>query len=196
MQETSASLLMLAGREGNADAWRRLEAIYSPILRNWLHVHGVKAADADDLAQDVLLTVLRELPKFDHSGRPGAFRSWLRTTLVHRVRDFWRSRRREPPAVGGTSWSQRCEQLSDESSALSREWNLAHDQQVMAQLLKQVRPRFEVKTWDAFWRQVYNGQRADDVAAELGMSLSSVYVARSRVLKTLRKEAGGLVDDL
>jgi len=196
MQETSASLLILAGREGNAEAWRRLEAIYSPLLRNWLRVDGVETADAEDLAQDVLLTVSRELPRFDHSGRPGAFRSWLRTTLVHRLQDFWRSRRREPAGIGGTSWNECCEQLSDDSSALSRNWNLAHDQQVMARLLEQVRSRFEPKTWDAFWRQVYNGQRADEVAAELGMSLSSVYVARSRVLKTLRQDAAGLVDDL
>ncbi|MDZ4686378.1 MAG: sigma-70 family RNA polymerase sigma factor [Planctomycetaceae bacterium] len=195
MPDTSVSLLVLAGRDGNADAWRRLEAIYSPLLRAWLHGHGVERSDADDLVQDVLLTMSRELPKFEHVGRVGAFRSWLRTTLVHRLRDFWRSRTYRPKVVGGSTWADQCEQLADESSEASREWNLTHDQHVMTRLLEHVRPRFDPNTWDAFWRQMFDGQRADVVAAELGMPLNSVYVARSRVLKTLRREAGGLIDE-
>lgn len=65
----------------------------------------------------------------------------------------------------------------------------------MARLLESVRPRFEPKTWEAFRRQMFDGQRADQVAAELGMPLNSVYVARSRVLSTLRQEAAGLIDE-
>jgi RNA polymerase sigma-70 factor (ECF subfamily) len=50
-------------------------------------------------------------------------------------------------------------------------------------------------TWEAFSRQVFGGQRADQVAAALGMPISSVYVARSRILSALRIEAKGLVDE-
>jgi hypothetical protein len=50
------------------------------------------------------------------------------------------------------------------------------------------------KTWEAFRRQVLEGERADVVAAELDMPVNSVYVARSRVLGILRREAAGLVD--
>ncbi len=58
-----------------------------------------------------------------------------------------------------------------------------------------VQSRFDPKTWLAFRRQVIDQVRADAVAAELGMSVSSVYVAKSRVLSTLRQQAGGLIDD-
>jgi RNA polymerase sigma-70 factor (ECF subfamily) len=90
---------------------------------------------------------------------------------------------------------EQLQQLEDESSSVSREWNLEHDRHVMARLLEHVRPRFEPKTWEAFHRQMFDGQRADAVATELGMPLNSVYVARSRVLSTLRHEAAGLIDD-
>ena len=102
---------------------------------------------------------------------------------MHRLRDYWRSRKYRPAATGGSTWA---EQLAEESSNASREWNLAQDRQVMARLLESVRPRFEVKTWEAFHRQMFDGQRADVVAAELGMPLNSVYVARSRVLDAMR----------
>jgi RNA polymerase sigma-70 factor, ECF subfamily len=188
-------LLQLACDAPDPEAWRRLADIYSPLLHASLRRYDVQVADAEDLIQDVLLTVSRELPKFEHSGRAGAFRSWIRSILVHRVRDYWRSRKYRPSPPGGSSWAERLELLVDESSDASREWNLEHDRHVMARLLEQVRPRFETKTWEAFHRQVFNGQRADAVAQELGMPLNSVYVARSRVLSVLRREAVGLIDE-
>ena len=45
----------------------------------------------------------------------------------------------------------------------------------------------EPTTWQAFCRQFFDGERADLVAAELGLSLNSVYVARSRVVARLRE---------
>ena len=196
MNETSLSLLERACGDARDEAWQELATIYTPLLRSWLFRLGVQEADTDDLIQDVLIVVSRELPRFEHTGRKGAFRSWLRTILVHRVRDFWRARKYRPAATGGSSWAEQLEQLADESSSASREWNLEHDRHVMSRLLERVRPRFEPKTWDAFHRQMFGGQRPDVVAADLGMSLSSVYVARNRVLKALRREAAGLIAEV
>jgi RNA polymerase sigma-70 factor (ECF subfamily) len=97
-------------------------------------------------------------------------------------------------ALGGSTWSQQIEQLEDDTSRASREWNLEHDRHVLARLMDEIRPRFEPKTWEAFYRQVFGEERADTVAAELEMPLNSVYVARSRVLSALRREAAGLID--
>lgn len=115
--------------------------------------------------------------------------------LVHRLRAFWRSNRSRPAVRGGTTWADELDQLADEASEAGRLWNSEHDLHVMARLLERIRPRFEAKTWEAFRRQTLEGERADRVAAELGMPLNSVYVARSRVLSTLRREAGGLIDE-
>src|SRR5262249_23222842 len=148
----------------------------------------------DDVVQEVLLTVSRELPKFEHSGRPGAFRHWLRTVLVHRMQQHWRSQARQPLAIGTSSFLDNLNQLEDDSSVASRLWNAEHDRHVVAQLLEQVRPRFQPQTWEAFRRQLLDGQPADVVAAEMGLPIQAVYVARSRVLSALRREAEGLVD--
>ncbi len=196
VNETSLSLLDRVRGDVTDEAWRRMADIYSPLLHASLSRYEVQAADAEDLVQDVLLTVSRELPKFQHSGRAGAFRCWLRTILVHRLRNFWRSRHYRPLVAGCSTWAEWIEQLADDSSNASREWNLEHDRHVLVQLLELTRSRFEPQTWDAFYRQVFDGQRADHVAAELGLSLNSVYVARSRVLSALRSEAAGLIDDV
>ena len=53
---------------------------------------------------------------------------------------------------------------------------------------------FPPKTWQACWEHVVQGPAAAEVAAELGIAVGSVYVAKSRVLCRLREELQGLLD--
>ena len=59
--------------------------------------------------------------------------------------------------------------------------------------LELMKTDFETQTWTAFIRTAVDGQTAGDVAAELGMSVGAVYVAKSRVLHRLRSELDGLL---
>jgi RNA polymerase sigma-70 factor (ECF subfamily) len=168
--------------------------IYTPLLRAWLRRYDeISSADADDLVQDVLLTVTKEMPNFQPERTTGAFRSWLRTILVHRLRNFWRARQRRPLAVGGSDFLDHLNQLQDASSQLSQLWDREHDRQIMSRLLEFVKLRFEPSTWLAFQRQALDGLAPEAVADELQMPLHSVYAAKSRVLKALRSVADGLL---
>jgi RNA polymerase sigma-70 factor (ECF subfamily) len=166
------------------------------LIRGWIYSYGIRGADADDLVQEVLTVVSQELSKFNHNERTGAFRNWLRKILVHRLQNYWRARNKHPSARGGSDLVDQLKQLEDDGSGLSRIWNEQHDRDVMARLMELVRSRFQPKTWEAFHRQMLDGQKPAEVAAELGMTLGSVYMARNRVLTALRGEAEGLVDTL
>jgi RNA polymerase sigma-70 factor (ECF subfamily) len=192
MAETSLSLLDRLRRQPDGDDWRRLVDLYTPLIRGWLRRHQVAPQDAEDLTQDVLAVVVRDLPAFRHNGRPGAFRSWLRTATVHRARNFWGQRRLHPPASGGSDFLQVLDQLEDPDSALSRLWDQEHDRHVAGRLLELLEPHFEPGTWRAFRRVVLDGRKAAAVAAELGTSVNAVLLAKSRVLRRLRQELRGL----
>ena len=195
MTETSLSLLDRVRELSNAQAWDQLVTLYAPLLKHWLRRYDIQDSDAADITQDVLAALLTEIPEFQHSQRPGAFRSWLRRILVYRVRRFWRSRDRQPLATGTSSMDERLSELQDDYSEVSQMWNREHDDYVLNRLMKIVRPQFAPETWQAFHRQVIGGQMADTVAHELGMSLSGVYMAKSRVLRALRQQTRGLVDE-
>ena len=61
------------------------------------------------------------------------------------------------------------------------------------ELLAVVRPDFSSTTWEAFQRFGVEGVPARRVAEELGLSENAVILAKSRVLKRLREEAGDLL---
>jgi RNA polymerase sigma-70 factor (ECF subfamily) len=80
MSETRHSLLLRA-QIGEGDAWKDLTNLYRPLIFGWLNRQGVPARDLEDLSQEVLLSVVKHLPGFQHSGQRGAFRFWLRTIV-------------------------------------------------------------------------------------------------------------------
>src|SRR3982751_972130 len=100
MSETRQSLLLRA-QIGEADAWKDLTDLYRPLILGWLSRGGVRAGDLEDLSQEVLLSVVKHLPGFQHSGHCGAFRAWLRTIVCRRTADYWRARDARTQARGG-----------------------------------------------------------------------------------------------
>jgi RNA polymerase sigma factor (sigma-70 family) len=194
MSQTSASLLERLRRRPDEASWRRLVGLYTPLIHGWLRRHLLPPADADDLVQEVLAVLVRELPRFEHNGRPGAFRAWLRAITVHRLRDFWRARRYRPQAPGDSDFLAKLDQLEDPASGLSRLWDEAHDRHVVRRLLELIRPDFRPATWEAFEGIMLRGERPTAVAERLGVSLNTVLLAKARVLHRLREEGQGLID--
>jgi RNA polymerase sigma-70 factor (ECF subfamily) len=194
MNDTSLSLLARLCRSPESETWNRLVELYEPLLRSWLRQYDLQASDADDLIQEVLLAVSKDLAKFDHGGKAGAFRGWLKGILINRLRTFWRARDRRPHAPAGPQIEFHLAQLEDPASELSRIWSRQHDQYLARQLLALAQPHFDAKTWRAFQRVALEGSRADVVAQELGMTVNAVFIAKSRVLGRLRREAEGLIE--
>ena len=137
--------------------------------------------------------VVRRIAGFEWRGQ-GAFRAWLRTILANRVRDYFRGQKYQPTAIGGSDFQRWLKELESPDTALSDLWNREHDQHVTASLMQRVQGDFAPVTWQAFHRYVLEGEPAARVAEELGLSLNSVLLAKSRVLKRLRQEAAGLVE--
>ena len=194
MNETSLSLLNRLRRSPDSESWNRLVDLYGPLIKAWLRKYDVQDNDADDVVQEVLLAVSKDLGKFDHRGQTGAFRGWIKAILVNRLRKFWRARDRSPQARGDSDVHARLAQLEDPASEMSQIWNRQHDQYVLRQLLTLAEPYFEPTTWKAFCRVALDGARPDMVAKELEISLNAVCLAKSRVLRRLRQEAEGIIE--
>jgi RNA polymerase sigma-70 factor (ECF subfamily) len=194
MTDTPQSLLERLRHQPDEDSWKRLVDLYTPLLLRWLHQAGVDGADADDVAQEVFVTLVREIPTFQHNQQRGAFRRWLRTILVHRVRSYWSACRATVSAAGAGTDVQALDRLEDPTSDLNLLWEREHDALLVQRVLQLIEKDFTASTWYAFRRVVLDGRKPAEVAAETGLSVNAVLLAKSRVLRRARQEIAGLID--
>jgi RNA polymerase sigma-70 factor (ECF subfamily) len=190
MNDTPLSLLdRLRRQPHDQPSWRRLTMLYAPLIRRWLLQHDTPEADADDLAQEVMVVLSRDLGGFDHNGRTGAFRLWVRSITANQLRAYWRARRSGP--LNGLD--DHLDQLEEPDSALGRLWDREHDEFIVRRLMELIEPEFAPSTWKSFRLLVLEERPAADVAESLGLSVNAVLIAKSRVLRRLRQEGRGLI---
>jgi RNA polymerase sigma factor (sigma-70 family) len=176
----------------DATSWREFADVYSPLIYAYGRRKHLQDADAADLVQDVLAEVARCMPTFEVRPERGTFRDWLGTLTYRRLGKLLGQRARAAAlgSVGGQA---------DAGPAVARpadpEWTDEFNSHVLCLALERARSAFEAATWLAFELCWLRGRPAPQVAAELGMTVTAVYVAKSRVLKRVEEEARNVAED-
>lgn len=182
-------------KEGRSDdAWTRFCAVYEHVIRGWLQRAGLQSADVDDVCQESVATVFTEVAKFEHNGRVGAFRCWLRRIVANRLKRAWTEKSEKQRGETRLDFNDLAEQLADDSSRLSIVWDRQHDRIVLAKLLEAMHERFSDAHIQIFQRIAIDQEDARAVANDLGMTLGAVRVAQHRVLKELKLLAGAMLE--
>jgi RNA polymerase sigma-70 factor (ECF subfamily) len=187
MHSTPPSLLERLRRPGEEQAWDRFVSLYTPLLFRWARGVGLREADAADLVQDVLALLVRKLPEFRYDQHK-SFRAWLRTVTLNK----WREWQRRHPTVTFQPLEALDEMAAPDEMGAFEE--AEYCRYLVQQALEALRDEFPERTWQAFYQYAVAGKDADTVAAELGISVGTVYAAKSRVLARLRQELNGLLD--
>lgn len=197
---TLSSALLAGVKAMEPDGWSRLVTTFGPIVYRWCRSSGVAESDAPDVVQEVFASVARGIASFHREKESGSFRSWLATITRNRVRDYFRRQKNRQPAAGGTEALTR---LRDHAEELSAEEELTKHLEsticpnsiqnpIVKRELESVRDEFQSTTWEAFWATTVDGESASEVASRTGLSVASVYQAKSRVLRRLRKRLADL----
>jgi RNA polymerase sigma-70 factor (ECF subfamily) len=200
-----ASSLLVRIRLRDERAWQRLAHLYEPIIRAWCRRAGLQEGDAADVAQEVFQAAFTGIDRFRRDAEGQSFRGWLHGITRNKVHDLRRRAAHRPQAVGGTEFGRRVAaepapldaelwggELADESADESAVVSPEERSLLYRRALDLMRTDFAERTWRAFWATTVDGRPAADVAAEMGMTVGAVYVAKSRVLNRLRAEFTGL----
>lgn len=185
--DTSASLLKRLCQPGEEAAWARFADLYTPLMYHWARRRlGLSPEESADLVQEVFTLLLRKLPEFSYD-QQRSFRGWLRTVLLNKWRETQRRKRFQTvpagldlPDVAGPDEAA----LFDEAE---------YRQHLVHRALQLMQAEFQPVTWKAC-QSLIAGKTAPQVAAELGLTINGVYLAKSRVLHRLRQELAGLLD--
>jgi RNA polymerase sigma-70 factor (ECF subfamily) len=190
---TSSSFLDRVKARDNA-AWWRLRNIYGPLVLYWCRREGVRREDCADVCQDVFRAVAANIDCFQRDQTGGTFRGWLRTITHSKVVDHFRRENRQPPAEGGTDAYERFLAIPDGDASSVPEATDEETAIIVNKTLDLIRPEFEKRTWQAFWRATVDRQQSSVVAEALEMTPGAVRQAKSRVLRRLREELNQLLE--
>ena len=185
---TRASLLARLGDPEDRAAWRQFVELYGSLVYGFARQHGLQDADAADLTQEVFFAVARSAGRWRYDPRHGSFRNWLYGVTRHKLSRFLRRRRVQPVGAGGTNARERLDEQPSPEPDPRESWEQEFRQQLFRLAADEVRDSFAPTTWQAFWQTAVEGKSGADVAANLGMSVGAVYVARSRVLARLTEK--------
>ncbi|MFT5326301.1 MAG: RNA polymerase sigma-70 factor (ECF subfamily) [Planctomycetaceae bacterium] len=184
---TNETLLARVRDPQDREAWAEFVSIYRPLLYRVGRRYGLQDVDAQNLVQDVLQKVTRQVEQWE-SGKPaGGLRRWLATVARHAAIDAIR-RVRPDAAQGGTSVQKRLQDLRERPDSSEAELQRELDRQAFRWAAARIRDEFTDSTWSAFWQTMVEGESCSEVAESAGRTLGSVYTARSRVMQRLKEE--------
>jgi RNA polymerase sigma factor (sigma-70 family) len=182
---TRASLLVRLRDPLDGAAWGQFVDLYAPLIYGYLRNQGLQDADAADLCQEALASVSGAVGRLDYDPARGAFRNWL-FTVVRRKLLNWRAAREDKALASGDSGNQRLLEQCPAPAADDAEWQAEWERRLFAWACEQVRPSVTTATWQAFWRTAFEDQPGKRVAADLGITVAAVYLARGRVIARLK----------
>ena len=185
--DTRASLIVRLQDRADQEAWREFVEVYRPVVYRLACRKGLQPADAEDLAQQVLVAVAAAVHRWQPDPARGLFRTWLhriaQNLIVNAVT------RRAPDRAAGAGGAD--DLLAREAAPEGPDSELLRTEsrrEVFQWAARQVRHEFQPETWLAFWHTAVEGRAVADVARLLGRKPGAVYAARGRVMRRLKEK--------
>ena len=138
-----------------------------------------------------LLAVARAVDRFQPDRSRARFRTWLYRITHNEFCNQLAVTRRVEGSGDTAVQSLLDQQPSPTEDGFSVEYRRAVFRWAANRVESAVRPA----TWQAFWRTSVEGASIETVAEELGMTVGAVYVARSRVMSQIRREAADFEEE-
>jgi RNA polymerase sigma-70 factor (ECF subfamily) len=185
--ETNESLILRVKDPADAASWSDFLSIYRPVVVRMACGRGLQHADADDLAQQVFLSVAKAIEDWEPDSRQPPFRVWLaritRNAIVNALT------RRKPDAPGGsTSVQELLRELPERNDETTQQLMEESRSEAIRWATEEIKNEFTEATWAMFWLTSIEGESVAEVARQQNKSLGAVYMARFKVMQRLKEK--------
>jgi RNA polymerase sigma-70 factor (ECF subfamily) len=186
--KTSASLLgRLRQKMVDPADWAEFVRRYGPDIYGWCRRWKLQEADAEDVAQAVLVKLVAKIRTFRYDPSR-SFRAYAKTLAHYAWCDHIESLRK--PGIAGTGDSAVIVQLDGMSARddLQECLSEAFDRELLEEAMVRVRGRVESHTWEAFRLMAVEGLSGAEAAERVRQSVVFVFKAKSKVQRMLRED--------
>jgi RNA polymerase sigma-70 factor (ECF subfamily) len=199
--KTRRSLLSRLRDLGDGESWQTFFDLYWQMLYNVARRAGLGEADAQDVVQESVVAVARQMPEFRYDPVRGTFKHWLFRIVRRRIADHLRRVYRQPPQ-GELAFDPLAEDdapsaaLEDANAVeFGAAWEQEWEQAILDAAVVQVRGKANPKHFQVFDYCVRQRWPAAKVAATLGLNAAQVYLARHRVSHAVKSAARAIREE-
>ncbi|MFN9719199.1 MAG: RNA polymerase sigma factor [Planctomycetota bacterium] len=182
--ETRQSLIVRLTNRQNDLAWTEFVCVYEPFLTRLVRRQGTPERHVADVTQQLLIAIAKSVDGWAPDGRTASFRRWLSRVARNVVIKFMMRERKQITGEGGSDFLKALTEAVDPS--IDAEWQRQYEQELIFWASERVRSEFRDASWRAFWETEIVGRSISDVATELGVSVGSIYMSRSRIFARIR----------
>lgn len=183
--ETRDSLIEQVRTLENREAWEQFSRIYRPVIYRLACRRGFQDADAQDLAQKVLLQITRAIGRWEKT-EEGKFRHWLSKVVRNAILNVL-SRQPADQGTGRSSVQELLSNLADPDPATQADLEREHRRELFVRASRVVQRDVLPSSWRAFEMTVVEGVSIEQAAALLETTPGCIYAARSRIMKRLNQ---------
>ncbi len=199
---TRHSLLNRLKDWGDQTSWQDFFDTYWRLIYNVAVKAGLSDAEAQEVVQETVIAVARKIGEFKADPAHGSFSAWLMQLTRWRIADQWRKRKSAtaPNAGGAGGW--RSESPSDDTGStgplgrvpdptgapLDALWREEWEKHLMTSALERVKEQVSPRQFQMFDLHVRQNLTVQETARMLQASVASVYMAKHRVTRLVKKE--------
>jgi RNA polymerase sigma-70 factor (ECF subfamily) len=180
---TRASLISRL-RDWNNESWQEFFELYWKLIYNTARRYGLSDAEAQDVVQDTMIGVSRNIPTFRYDPERCAFKTWLMNLILWRIKDQVR-RRSEHQVLD--------EALNiPEENAFVQQWEVDWERNLINAAIERVKNDVSPQVFQIFAFCVLQQKGVAKTAEVLNISKARVYLARHRVSHRIATEISRL----
>ena len=183
---TRQSLLSRLKDWEDQEGWREFFETYWRLIYGVARRSGLSDSEAQDVVQETLVVVAKQMPGFRYDPARGSFKAWLHTVIRGRLSRHWRQKRVRPEVGGGGPVAVDLDSptgVEDPAAASEFEagWQREWEQNLMDAALRRVQARVSSRQYLLFSLAVLKEVPVATICERYEASLPQVYLARLRV---------------
>jgi RNA polymerase sigma-70 factor (ECF subfamily) len=190
---TRRSLLVRLKNWEDSQSWQEFFNTYWKVIYGVAIKAGLNDTEAQEVVQETVIAVARNMPSFQYDPKVGTFKSWLLHTTRWKIADQFR--RRLPAGNPGRDSRTRStattfvSRIPDPASLnLNPVWDEEWERNLFDTARDRVKQRVGDRQYQMFDLYAVKEWPVTKVAQALGVSAARVYLAKHRVTAMIRRE--------
>jgi RNA polymerase sigma factor (sigma-70 family) len=193
---TRQTLLVRLRDVDNHESWKDFFDTYWKLIYGTAVRAGLTDSEAQEVVQETVIAVARNIPDFRYNPAIGSFKGWLLKLTRWRIMDQLRRRHREMELgrwKSETSNPNEIEAVAEpEKTSLESFWNEEWETNVVGAAIERVKNSVDPKQYQVFDLYVLKEWPVSKVAQTLNISAARIYLAKHRVSRLIKKEIKAL----